>query len=148
MESLLLLIIVAIGLFIFHMINYKKSKKGTVTIREWHQLGPVSKRFDSKSINSGYIYFVQESGNNRIKIGKAKNPESRIQNDFGTIMPYEFKVLHLIKSENYHKTENLFHNYFKNKRFKGEWFNLTNNDVNWIEKGDYPRDIEDSIKGY
>ncbi len=126
----------------------KKYKDEKLTVQEWHQLDPISQRYESKSIHSGYVYFVQESGNNRIKIGKAKTPEQRIQNDFGTIMPYEFNVVHLIKSENYHKTENLFHHCFNSKRYKGEWFDLTIKDVEWIKKGNFPREIEDSIKGY
>ncbi|MFZ3577876.1 GIY-YIG nuclease family protein [Virgibacillus sp. DJP39] len=149
MELLYLISIAIIVLFIYKVYRQLAASSGEQnTVQEWHQLKPISQRFDSKGLDSGYVYFVRESGNHRIKIGKAKNPEQRIQNDFGTMMPYEFIIIHLIRSENYHKTENLFHRYFGDKRFKGEWFDLTSKDLAWVQKEKFPREIEDSIQGY
>ncbi|OCA91300.1 hypothetical protein A8F94_05420 [Bacillus sp. FJAT-27225] len=141
-------------IFLFILLIVKLYKGSYLTknietgIKEWHHLSPVSQQFESVSFNTGYVYFVQESGKKLVKIGKAKVPEKRINNDFGTIMPYEFNTVHIIKSENYHKTEYLFHQHFKEKRCSGEWFELTSQDLNWIKNEKYTPKIEDSIKGY
>jgi hypothetical protein len=146
--------IASIAVIVFCLYKAYKSLYGrgiggtAAAVQEWHHIEPASQRFDSKGLDSGYVYFVQESGNHRIKIGKAKDPEQRIQNDFGTIMPYEFNIVHLIRSENHHKTENLFHQYFRDKRYKGEWFDLTEQDLSWVQNEKFSREIEDSIKGY
>ncbi|GAE35602.1 GIY-YIG nuclease family protein [Halalkalibacter akibai] len=144
-----IIVIAVISLLIFilwkHYNPYNNDEKN---IEEWHDLGLVRHRYDSQNLDSGFVYFVRESGNNRVKIGKAKNPEQRIKSDFGTIMPYEFSVEHLIQTRNYHKTENLFHRYFDQKRYKGEWFDLSEEEIEWVKKSNYPRDIDDSIKGY
>lgn len=147
MEVISLAVIILLIVIIFKPHSKPQSQKN-YDVQEWHDLGLIRSRYDTEGMNSGFVYFVKESGNNRIKIGKAKDPERRIQNDFGTIMPYEFDVVHLINSSNYHKTENLFHQYFHHKRFKGEWFDLTEEDLLWIKNGLFPREIEDSIKGY
>lgn len=142
-------IVILVILWVISMFNKQKGRGSQKRrVEEMHHLGLIRERYDCQLEDSGFIYFVQESGNGRIKIGKAKDPEKRIQNDFGTIMPYHFDVIHLIQSKNYSKTENLFHRYFANKRFKGEWFDLSHADISWIKEGVFPRDIEDSIKGY
>jgi hypothetical protein len=149
MSTSLLIVILLITSVIFIIIKIPKQTHEVHNgIEEWHDLGLIRDRYDSQEPDSGFVYFVRESGNYRIKIGKAKNPESRIDNDFGTLMPYEFETLHLIESMNYSKTEKLFHKYFSDKRYKGEWFDLTDNDLTWIKKEKFPREIEDSIKGY
>ncbi|WP_265416573.1 hypothetical protein [Alkalihalobacillus deserti] len=38
--------------------------------------------------------------------------------------------------------------YFGEKRCKGEWFDITEKELRSIQREDYPREIEDSIKGY
>ncbi|RYG73194.1 GIY-YIG nuclease family protein [Lentibacillus lipolyticus] len=149
MEIFYLAISIIMALFMFK--SYKgfvKQENSRAIVQEWHHLEPISKQFDSRGLHGGYVYFVRESGNCLIKIGKARDPERRISNDFGTLMPYDFETVHLIYSDNYHRTEYLFHQYFSDKRKKGEWFDLTDRDVNWIQQENFPRDIADSIKGY
>lgn len=149
MELFYLAVGIIIFLFIFKAYKeFLKEESNQPVVQEWHHLGPISKVFDSGGLNGGYVYFVRESGSYLIKIGKARDPERRINNDFGTLMPYDFEIVQLISSANYHKTEYLFHQYFKDKRIKGEWFDLTGRDLNWIQREKFPRDIADSIKGY
>lgn len=125
--------------------RYKKDKQ---PVQEWHELGLIRERYDSQSTDAGYIYFVKDSGSDLIKVGKAIDVEKRIRNNFGTIMPGTITLIHTLQSKNYHKTETLFHQYWKGKRVKGEWFDLSGEDIRWIKRAEYPREIVDSIKGY
>ncbi|MGN7312429.1 GIY-YIG nuclease family protein [Alkalicoccobacillus gibsonii] len=125
--------------------RYKKDKH---PVQEWHELGLIRERYDSQSTDAGYIYFVKDSSSDLIKVGKAIDVEKRIRNNFGTIMPGTITLIHTLQSKNYHRTETLFHQYWSEKRVKGEWFELSSDDIRWIKRAVYPRDIVDSIKGY
>jgi hypothetical protein len=146
------LLYIAIVVFITFLIYraYKKFAKGEPTktpVKEWHHLDPISQRYESSTLDTGFVYFIRESGMNHIKIGKADDPEQR-KKELSTGSAHKHEIVHLVKSKKPYKTENLFHCYFSEKRIKGEWFNLTENELRWVQKEDYPREIEDSIKGY
>ncbi|WP_232787165.1 GIY-YIG nuclease family protein [Planococcus sp. MB-3u-03] len=82
----------------------------------------------------GYVYFVQEHLNGSFKIGKTKHVE-RYMNLFVVKLPFENKLIHLIKSGNHHQTKAAFHQHFKDKRLEGEWFALNQDDVAWLKAG-------------
>jgi glucan-binding YG repeat protein len=93
---------------------------------------------------SGYIYFVQEYMNGSFKIGKTKYIEKRM-NLFGVKLPFENKLIYLIKTSNHHQTEAAFHKHFSSKRLEGEWFALTKEDIAWIKAGKYTPAINQTI---
>lgn len=81
----------------------------------------------------GFIYFAKK--NNFIKIGRTKNVESRMKNLQGnhpTAAPIE--LLHVISTKDYTQAERAFHTCFANKRIKGEWFQLTEEDIECIKE--------------
>ncbi|UJF27570.1 GIY-YIG nuclease family protein [Planococcus sp. 107-1] len=92
----------------------------------------------------GYIYFVQEYMNGSFKIGKTKNLEKRM-NIFGVKLPFENKLIFLIKTGNHHQTEVAFHKHFSDKRLEGEWFALNKEDLTWIRAGKYTDEINQTI---
>ncbi|ANU16429.1 hypothetical protein BBI11_04870 [Planococcus maritimus] len=94
----------------------------------------------------GYVYFVQEQMNGSFKIGKTKHVE-RYMNLFVVKLPFENKLIHLIKSGDHHQTKAAFHQHFKNKRLEGEWFALNQDDVAWLKAGRYPETIQQTISG-
>jgi hypothetical protein len=147
--DLLVLASVAFIFFFIYIAYTTFVKRETVTskIQEWHHLAPLSQRYDSKGLNTSYVYFIRESGMQRIKIGKADGPEQR-KKELSTSSAHNHEIVHLLKSENPFKTENLFHKHFREKRCKGEWFDITEKELRWIQREDYPREIVDSIKGY
>lgn len=145
---ILAVVLVVAGWWLVRRARVKKHKMESFCVQEWHHKGRVRDRYATKLENSGFVYFVHESGHQYIKIGKAKDTSKRIQNDFGTTMPYTFTLLHTIESLNHHKTEQLFHQHFRRKRKSGEWFQLSERDMEWVKKGEFPREIADSIKGY
>jgi hypothetical protein len=92
----------------------------------------------------GYVYFVQEYMNGSFKIGKTKHIEKRM-NLFNVKLPFENKLVFLIKTGNHHQTEIAFHKYFSEKRLEGEWFALNSEDVAWIKNEKYTDEINNSI---
>ena len=92
----------------------------------------------------GYVYFVQEYMNGTFKVGKTRHIEKRM-NLFGVKLPFENKLIYLIKTGNHHQTERAFHKHFAHKRLEGEWFTLTKEDITWIKKGNYTSEINQSI---
>lgn len=92
----------------------------------------------------GYVYFVQEHMNGTFKIGKTKHIEKRM-NLFNVKLPFENKLIFLIKTGNHHQTEVAFHKHFSNKRVEGEWFTLNREDINWIKEGKYTIKINQTI---
>lgn len=92
----------------------------------------------------GYVYFVQEYMNGTFKIGKTKHIEKRM-NLFNIKLPFENKLIYLIKTGNHHQTEVAFHKHFSNKRLEGEWFSLNREDMNWIKSGKYTDEINFTI---
>lgn len=78
----------------------------------------------------GVVYFIRDD-KGRIKIGKAKNIKERMGEY--TKLPFEPEIIHLIESDDYHATEIQFHELFAEKRLRGEWFDLTDKDIEMIK---------------
>jgi hypothetical protein len=87
----------------------------------------------SSAVNQtqGYVYLIQ-STSGYFKIGKAKDVQNRLKT-FEVKLPFEVDLLHSIECDNYNQAESQLHERFKTKRVKGEWFNLTPDDVNYIK---------------
>lgn len=87
-----------------------------------------------KNPNYGFVYLV-ESTTGHYKIGKSTKPEKRITEfvPSNVLLPIEFTLEHVIECDNYHKFEVMLHAHYASKRVKGEWFSLTENDVNQIK---------------
>lgn len=94
----------------------------------------------------GYIYFFQEDIGNTVKIGRSHDPNERFEN-FSVKMPFELTKIHQFETNDMRKTEQLFHDLFKFKRRKGEWFALQDSEIEWIKNGHYTPEIEASING-
>lgn len=62
------------------------------------------------------------------KIGRS-NHTGRRSYDIGLILPEEIEVVHEIKTDDAAGIEEYWHKRFKDKRKKGEWFDLTRHDV-------------------
>lgn len=80
---------------------------------------------------NGYVYFLKYG--KHIKIGKTINLDKRIST-LSIIVPEEIELIHTIKSNDHSKCEKYFHNKYKNKREKGEWFTLNMTDIKEIKQ--------------
>lgn len=82
----------------------------------------------------GYVYLIK-SNTGHYKIGKSVNPQKRMKEfvSSNVILPIEFTLEHQIETDDYHRLESTLHNSFSEKRFRGEWFELTDEEVMWFK---------------
>lgn len=90
-------------------------------------LEKVFKGDDKKE--DGYVYLMIDHNTKLYKIGWSKQPKVREK----TLQSEQPKI-ELLKSFRTNKSsETELHRYFKDKRIRGEWFNLTPSDLNLID---------------
>lgn len=105
-----------------HLIGYKRKKtfarkqKSTVNTK--------------KEIE--YVYFLT-ADNGFTKIGRTKNLDERIHH-FTTKLPYELEETLILKTPNSFRLESTLHKRFESKRKRGEWFLLTDDDIELVKK--------------
>jgi hypothetical protein len=89
----------------------------------------------------GCVYFMKHKGLSPIKIGftTSETPIGRF-NDMNIFSPYGCEILGYIVSENPNKLENEIHKLYSNKKIKGEWYELSLDDVNFLIKKYNPED--------
>ena len=82
-------------------------------------------------IKRGCVYFFRHVGLTPIKIGYSTN-ESPINrfNQFKTYAPYGSELLGFIIISDAKELETLLHRKYASKRLNGEWFDLTEDEVN------------------
>jgi hypothetical protein len=87
-----------------------------------------------KPIKSGWVYLVHGQGK-EYKIGKTTRQPSERLAEFIPKLPFDSHLVCTIEAVNPNELEEYLHIYFDNKRIRGEWFELTDEDVNWIKGG-------------
>ncbi len=80
---------------------------------------------------SGYVYLLE--GDGCYKIGHARDPENRVET-LKIQLPYPVHLVTFVYSEDRRGLEAELHEKFADKRLNGEWFDLSQNDVEEIEK--------------
>ena len=84
----------------------------------------------------GFVYLIGSGSSDKYKIGISKNPPNRLRG-LQTGNSLELKLINYYESKIYIKIETILHRTLKHKKFiqedfkelKGEWFQLTNEDV-------------------
>jgi len=117
-------------------------RKGQKGIDEYNRIRMMELHIEQDELNNaargytgpkkkGFIYFAKKG--KYVKIGRTKNVEGRICNLSGK-HPEEtpIELLHSIHTEDMMGAEKAFHDYFSTKRIKGEWFQLTEEDIECI----------------
>ncbi|MHB9068821.1 MAG: GIY-YIG nuclease family protein [Sedimentisphaerales bacterium] len=82
--------------------------------------------FDSQERIQGYIYLMKSG--QFYKIGKSKSPDRR-RNEIALLLPHDTKTIHVIATDDPDGIEQYWHQRFKDKHHRGEFFRLTNADV-------------------
>lgn len=82
-------------------------------------------------LNPGFVYLLASSEEGCYKIGRTKDPQRRLKQFKSMIMPAGYECL--IETQNMRQLEADLHIKFKDQRIQGEWFNLTNEDVEYIK---------------
>jgi hypothetical protein len=82
--------------------------------------------------NRGCVYFFRHIGLTPIKIGYSEN-ESPIHrfNQFKTYAPYGSEILGFIIISDAKELESVLHRKYSSKRLNGEWFEITEDEVNY-----------------
>lgn len=81
---------------------------------------------------SGHVYLV-EGANGVYKIGKTSQLHARM-NFFEIKLPFDVNLICAIPSEDITTLEKQLHDKYANKRIRGEWFELTEQDVEDIKQ--------------
>jgi predicted GIY-YIG superfamily endonuclease len=83
----------------------------------------------------GYVYIVQPIGHNVYKIGCTIDLERRLKRMMST---YGFKLEYVAyhRFEDYQAAEAWFHEHFRKKRLRSDWFLLTAEDIEYFKNLD------------
>lgn len=82
-----------------------------------------------KNENYGFIYLIHSDLG--YKIGKTYKIKERM-NFFNLVLPFDWTIVGLFMVEQYHEIESKLHNYLKEFKIKGEWFQLDESLLNNI----------------
>lgn len=80
-----------------------------------------------------YVYFIQQETTNYVKIGFTKEDPIKRLSTLKTSSPFDLKIIGLIETDNCVKKESDLHNIYKEKRVKGEWFLLSDEEIQFIK---------------
>jgi hypothetical protein len=83
-----------------------------------------------ESTSQGYVYLLYGAG--YYKIGQTRNIGSRSRS-FETQFPFEVSLAHVIETNKPLALERQLHEKFKDKRVRGEWFELLPEDVQYVK---------------
>lgn len=89
---------------------------------------------------SGYIYIIK-ADTGHYKIGRTKNVPKRL-NFFGVRLPFAIELCWSIKVDDMYRFESWLHRYFKNERVNGEWFNISDFDLDIFGGFKTQQDVE------
>lgn len=80
----------------------------------------------------GFLYLLRAvMPNTYYKIGLSKNPKTRI-GTLGVQLPFPIEALHIIPTNDMKQAESQLHERYESKRVNGEWFELSDEDVQEI----------------
>lgn len=84
------------------------------------------KETGSEDIEFGFVYLMKSG--KYFKIGRSNSVERR-EFELRILLPEKLKLIHKIKTDDPVGIEKYWHERFKDKRKRGEWFELSTNDV-------------------
>jgi hypothetical protein len=95
---------------------------------EWYEL--TSNEIANKLLNkegNGYVYIIRTLNSTHVKIGKTINITNRLKSLYTNIGDiYLFGYIYCV---DYSKIETELHRKYKDKRIRGEWFDLSKEDI-------------------
>lgn len=115
------------------ILNYCKERSGYEDVIEICKgvLASSEKKggeVDAKEAEPKFSYVYLMKSGRFYKIGRSDYVEKR-NYEIGTKLPEELAIIHKIKTDDPSGIETYWHTRFKDKRKRGEWFELSSNDV-------------------
>lgn len=95
------------------------------------QVEPVNIPNKPIRLNAKFVYFIRES-HGLVKIGKTVDIRRRISS-LSSILPYNIEPILVIETPKADLLETYLHQFFIDKRVKGEWFDLSENDIEVVK---------------
>lgn len=83
-----------------------------------------------KKYKHGFVYLIKSG--ETYKIGKAKRIDDRMSS-ISPVLPHPIELIHSIERDEYDALELELHERFADKRLNGEWFALTEQDIEAIK---------------
>lgn len=109
--------------------EWVKEFANTLVSNKAPTLTPIDK--PQRQRKSGFVYLLK-SETGHYKIGRTVDPKNRAKT-FGIQLPFKVEFECLIKTEDSLQLERELHQRFYVKRINGEWFDLTEIDVEYIK---------------
>lgn len=78
----------------------------------------------------GWVYILQAG--QYYKIGHSNKPTKRFE-QLATLPPWPTEIIHTIQTKDKHRLEKELHSQFAEKRTNGEWFTLSDEDLEWLK---------------
>ena len=78
----------------------------------------------------GWVYVLRAG--EYYKIGRSKTPKQRYE-ELATLPPWPTEMVHTIETKDRCQLEAELHSKFADKRKRGEWFELDEEDVTWLK---------------
>lgn len=122
-----------IGFLMYTVENYDEKKSIEEEIKKTYSfIEKKAEKIESvKKVSIGYIYLIIGE-NKRYKIGFSKNPNRRLS-ELRLSSCENHTLIHKYKISNPSIEENRLHEKFADKRTHSEWFELSEEDVNYIK---------------
>lgn len=109
------------------ILNFIESKKGYNDITSI--CNKILERFEDeteKDFGKGFVYLGKQHG--YYKIGKTNDPNRR-REDITLQGAEPFELIHKIETDDMNGIEKYWHERFKQKQKRGEWYSLSNSDI-------------------
>lgn len=117
--------------------NYDKNKE-KLTDNKYKNYW-INKIFFKQENTKSYVYIFRMD--RFIKIGRSEFPIERLR--IYAHLPWEDELIGLIHTDNSNKLESILHENFSDKRMDGEWFELTQSDINYIKNLNIKEELYD-----
>lgn len=102
-----------------------------VRLAECNLTEDEQKAVQAEIANFTFIYFIRDRRTGYVKIGKSNDPESRLRQlkRQDTLLPLENDFFIEFFFRNYAYVEKRLHQHLADKRVRGEWFSLSDEDM-------------------
>ena len=119
----------SVGASLYDDIKKKGTKSRFIKVGHGYFTLALAGRHGSGTSNEGYVYILKHPCflPNIVKIGKTQGAvEDRAKQLFTTALPREFEIYETLKTSKFSETEELIHEFFKDKRIspKREFFSM------------------------
>ena len=91
------------------------------------------------------VYILQKANSSIFKIGRSYIVNNRLKM-INAKLPFKTKIFKLFFTKESKKIEKILHQKYKNKKVRGEWFELTNEDLKWLSKVESNEILDNEIK--